>query len=71
MNAFLPELATLDEVQRYPVLINPLIHDAAGELGSIVYLDRSRCSTSLLQRRFAKNRGSGIPTDREKLSDFL
>jgi hypothetical protein len=63
VQAFIPELpveafdecvlrglATLDKVQRYLVLIGPLIHDAAGELGSIIYLDRSRCSTSLPQR---------------------
>jgi len=35
-------LAAIDEVQRHMVLIRPLIHDAAGELRSVVYLDRGR-----------------------------
>src|SRR5271163_4424885 len=30
--------------------MGPLIHDAAGELGSVVYLDRGRCSASFPQR---------------------
>jgi len=33
-------LAAIDEVQRHLVLIRPLIHDAAGEFRSVVYLDR-------------------------------
>ncbi len=85
VQAFIPELpveafdecilcglATLDEVQRYLVLIGPLIYDAAGELGSIVYLDRSRCSTSLPQRlqypHHAQTRQRGVRFDPQCLS---
>src|ERR1700722_16434308 len=42
-------LAALDAVQCPLVLISPLLHDAAGELGSVVDLDRPWCSTSLSQ----------------------
>ena len=53
VQAFIPELPveafdervlheppSLNEVQRHPMLIGPLIHDPAGELRSVVYLDR-------------------------------
>src|SRR4029077_16220320 len=42
-------LATLDEMQRHLVLIRPLIHDATGKLGSVVYLNRGWGSTSFSQ----------------------
>src|SRR6266852_4345167 len=38
--------AALDEMQRHLVLIRPLIHDAAGELRSVVYLNCGWGSTS-------------------------
>src|SRR6202030_518305 len=40
LNAFWVGLTRLDEVQRHLVLIRPLIHDAARELSSVVYLNR-------------------------------
>ena len=45
-------LAALDEVQRHLVLIRPLIHDAAGKLRSVVYLDRCRCGNLNSAPRF-------------------
>src|SRR2546422_2428659 len=42
-------LAALDEMQRHLVLIRPLIHDAAGELRSVVDLNRGWGSTSFSQ----------------------
>jgi hypothetical protein len=62
IQAFIPELsvealdervlrwlATLDEVQRHLILIGPLVHDPAGELGPVVDLNGSRCSPSFSQ----------------------
>ena len=65
-------LAALDEVQRHLILIRPLIHDAAGELRSVVDLNRGWYSTSFSQPlqhpHYAQTRQRHVGLDPQCLS---